>query len=122
MVLVDTSIWVDHLRVGDARLVVLLEAGKVLMHPFVLGELALGSLRNRDVVISSMRDLPQAAVPTFDEVMHFVKQRALFGLGIGYVDVHLLAAAQLTAGATLWTRDRRLSAVAEKLSLTTTNL
>ncbi|MDN4573985.1 VapC toxin family PIN domain ribonuclease [Pandoraea cepalis] len=117
MILVDTSVWIDHLRAGDATLVRLLETGRVLAHPYVIGELALGSLKNRDVVISTLRDLPRVAVATDDEVLRFIGEQALFGLGIGYVDAHLLAATRLTPGAAIWTRDKRLAATAERLSL-----
>ncbi|EON15014.1 MULTISPECIES: type II toxin-antitoxin system VapC family toxin [Pandoraea] len=117
MILVDTSVWIDHLRAGDATLVRLLETGRVLAHPYVIGELALGSLKNRDVVISTLRDLPRVAVATDDEVLRFIGEQTLFGLGIGYVDAHLLAATRLTPGAAIWTRDKRLAATAERLSL-----
>lgn len=117
MILVDTSVWIDHLRAGDATLVQLLETGRVLAHPYVIGELALGSLKNRNVVISTLRDLPRVAVATDDEVLHFIGEQTLFGLGIGYVDAHLLAATRLTPGAAIWTRDKRLAATAERLSL-----
>ncbi|HYD67860.1 type II toxin-antitoxin system VapC family toxin [Azospirillum sp.] len=117
MILVDTSVWIDHLRNADPALVRLLEGGRMLAHPFVTGELALGSLRQRDVVLGALQDLPQATVARDDEVLRFIDQNALFGLGIGYVDVHLLAAVRLTPGAFLWTRDKRLRAVAERLKL-----
>jgi len=117
VILIDTSVWVDHLRTGDARLSGLLDGGGVLGHPFVTGELALGNLRQRGLVLSALRELPQATVATDEEVLHFIDRRALFGLGVGYVDAHLLAAVRLTAGAKLWTRDRRLQAVATQLDL-----
>jgi predicted nucleic acid-binding protein len=117
MILVDTSIWIDHLRAGDATLQGLLEHGRVLAHPFVIGELALGRLRQRDIVLGGLHDLPQAEVARDEEVLHFIAAKALFGLGIGYVDAHLLTAVQLTAGASLWTRDRRLRVAADQLSL-----
>ena len=116
MILVDTSIWVDHLRQGDARLKTLLEAGQVVVHPFVLGELALGNLRQRTAVLSSLRDLPHAVSARNEEVLDFIERHALAGLGIGLVDAHLLASARLTS-ASLWTRDKRLGAVAVKLGL-----
>jgi predicted nucleic acid-binding protein len=118
VILVDTSVWVDHLRAGDKTLARLLEAGRVLAHPFVAGELALGNLRQRDHVLSALEDLPQAAVASHQEVLHFIGQRRLFGLGIGYVDVHLLASVRLSETALLWTRDQRLRAVADRLGLT----
>jgi predicted nucleic acid-binding protein len=117
MILVDTSVWIDHLRRRDEILTSLLEQGAVLAHPFVIGELALGSLPRRDFVLNSLRRLPRANVARDEEIMRFVDREALFGIGIGFVDAHLLAATRLTAGATLWSRDRRLQGAAEKLSL-----
>ena len=114
--IVDTSIWVDHLRQGDARLKTLLEAGQVAIHPFVVGELALGNLRQRNIVLSSLRDLPHAVSASNEEVFDFIERHALAGLGIGFVDAHLLASARLTS-ASLWTRDKRLNAAAVKLGL-----
>jgi predicted nucleic acid-binding protein len=119
VILVDTSVWVDHLRTGDRVLGQLLDSGGVLGHRFVTGELALGNLRERDLVLSALRELPQATVASDDEVLHFIDRQALFGLGIGYVDAHLLAAVLLTLGAKLWTRDRRLKAAATQLGLAT---
>ena len=120
MILVDTSIWIDHLRGTETHLSVLLTNGQVCMHPHVLGEIALGSLRNRKIVLDSMRDLPQATVATDEEVFRFVEDHTLFGLGIGYTDAHLLAAACLSPGTQLWTRDRRLGLAATRLSLSFT--
>ncbi|HMD63516.1 MAG TPA: type II toxin-antitoxin system VapC family toxin [Stellaceae bacterium] len=117
MILLDTSVWVDHLRVGDAVLEHLLDRGAVLGHPFVIGELALGNLRQRDLVLKALRELPRATVAADEEVLHLIDRRALYGLGIGYVDAHLLAAVRLTTGARLWTRDRRLQAIATQLGL-----
>jgi predicted nucleic acid-binding protein len=117
VILVDTSVWVDHLRSGDRVLRHLLYSGEVLGHRFVTGELALGNLRERDLVLSALRELPQATIVSDDEVLHFIDRRALFGCGIGYVDAHLLAAVQLSAGAKLWTRDKRLQAAASQLGL-----
>lgn len=108
MILVDTSVWVDHLRRGDAALVALLERAAVVMHPFVVGELACGSLHDRRAVLSLLQDLPAAAVATPEEALGFIERHALHGQGIGYVDVHLLASAALTEGGKLWTRDARL--------------
>jgi hypothetical protein len=108
MILVDTSVWVDHLRRGDAALIGLLNEGQVLGHPAVVAEVALGSLANRAGVISLLSNLPQAVPATHDEVMTFVEDHRLFGLGIGYVDAHLLAATALSANTSLWTRDKRL--------------
>jgi predicted nucleic acid-binding protein len=122
VILVDTSVWVDHLRVGDKALVELLDAGMVLAHPFVIGELSLGNLHQRRTILESISDLPQAVVATDAEVLHFIDRHLLFGRGIGYLDVHLLAAVRLTAGAALWTRDRRLHEIAERLGLAMSGL
>jgi predicted nucleic acid-binding protein len=117
VILVDTSIWVDHLRAGNAMLAALLDAGMVLTHPFVIGELSLGALPQREAVLSALADLPPAVVATDAEVLGFIDRHALFGRGVGHVDAHLLAATRLTAGAELWTNDRRLNAVADALGL-----
>jgi predicted nucleic acid-binding protein len=117
VILVDTSIWVDHLRWGDDRLTSLLNAGMVLTHPFVIGELALGNLGARETILSDLSDLPCAVVATESEVLRFIDRYALFGRGAGYVDIHLLAAVQLTADAELWTRDKRLHSIAVQLGL-----
>jgi predicted nucleic acid-binding protein len=119
VILVDTSVWVDHLRSPDRRLVQLLDLGQVLVHPFVIGELALGNLRQRPVILQTLRDLPHAIVAAHDEVLTFIERLELFKFGIGYVDVHLLAATRLMAGATLWTRDEQLRSAADGLRLTT---
>ena len=117
MILVDTSIWIDHLRTSDERLTQLLEAGQVLVHPFVISEMALGNLRNRDTVLGALQDMPQAAVATEPEVLRCIGTKGLFGLGIGYIDAHLLAAVLLTPGALLWTRDQRLLAASVPLGV-----
>ena len=117
MILVDTSVWVDHFRRGEPHLLDALNNGLVLMHPFVLGELACGNLKRRTEVLSLMSELPLAAIATEDEALEFIDRRRLMGRGIGYIDVHLLASVVLTATATLWTRDKRLSVVADDLAL-----
>jgi len=117
LILVDTSVWVDHLRHGDVRLAALLEHQTVLAHPQVIGELALGQLRHRDAVLSELMELPRATVASDDEVLRLIERETLYGSGLGYVDAHLLAATRLTPGALIWTRDRRLLSAAEKLSL-----
>lgn len=117
MILVDSSVWIDHLRADDERLIELLAAEEVLGHPFVTGEIALGYLRRRDAILADLRDLPQAVVATDQEVLDLINRLPLFGRGIGYVDAHLLAAVRLTAGARLWTKERRLKAVAAELGL-----
>jgi predicted nucleic acid-binding protein len=117
VILVDTSIWIDHLRQRDTDLTGLLNAGRVLAHRFVIGELALGNLQNRDVVLGALQDLPQAPVATDAEVLRFIATNVLFGIGIGYVDAHLLAALRLAPGARIWTRDKRLLAASVQLGL-----
>jgi predicted nucleic acid-binding protein len=119
VILVDTSVWIDHLRQGEPVLVENLNAGMVLVHPFVIGEVGLGSLRQRELVLGALRDLPQAEVATDGEVSAFVEREHLFGLGIGWVDAHLLAAVRLTPGVRLWSRDKRLAAVAARLGVAT---
>lgn len=117
MILVDTSVWIDHLRVGEPLLVELLNANRVLTQPFVIGELACGNLNNRKTVLSLLRKLPMARLATDDEVLFFVERYGLMGRGIGYIDAHLLAAVSLTGTVRLWTRDKRLGAVAESMRL-----
>ena len=117
MILVDSSIWIDHWRSSDERLVRQLGAGQVLAHCFVTGELALGNLIHRQAVLTALQDLPQATLATDAEVMGFIADNALAGSGIGYIDAHLLAAVRLTPGSQLWTRDKRLLAVGLRLGL-----
>lgn len=117
MILVDTSIWIDHLRSDDAILTHLLGNSAVLAHPWVTGELALGNLRNRDEVVGLLRGLPQATVATDEEILRLIEGKTLYGTGIGYVDAQLLAATKLTPDTTLWTRDERLSAITARLEL-----
>lgn len=117
MILVDTTVWIDHLRSGEPALVTALEGGQVLMHPYVLGELACGNLKNRKEVLRLLGDLPLAPTATEPEVLDFIERRALMGQGIGYIDVHLLASIVLEGAARLWTRDRRLDEVAAELDL-----
>jgi predicted nucleic acid-binding protein len=117
MILVDTSVWVDHLQRGNAQLAEQLGKGQVLAHPFVLGELALGSLQQRAKVLDAMQNLPMAAVASSDEVLTFIGTHALHGMGIGYVDAHLLASSRLSPPARLWTLDKRLQAAAHQMGL-----
>jgi len=117
MILVDTSVWVDHLRDGTPALAAALEQGRVLTHPFVLGELACGKLKNRGEVLQLLGELPAAPMASDPEALDFIERRALMGRGIGYVDVHLLASVALAGTAQLWTRDKRLAAVAADLEL-----
>ena len=117
MILVDTSVWIDHLRAGDAELAALLNGSQVLMHPFVLGELACGNLHNRVEVLALLKNLPQAVLANDEEVLFFIERHTLMGRGIGYVDAHLLAAVTLSGVTKIWTRDKRLRAVADALAL-----
>lgn len=116
MILADTSVWIDHLRRGDKRLVALLEDEQVCCHPFVIGELACGNLHNRDEILGLLHALPQAELADEPDVHHLVDSRSLWGRGLGWVDMHLLAAT-LLAGCTLWTRDKSLAAAANDLAL-----
>ncbi len=117
MTLVDTSVWVEHLRRGHPRLARLLDRGEVLGHPWVRGEVALRRLAQRREVLQLLGQLPQATVATDEEVLAFSGGEELFGLGIGYVDAQLLAATRLTPDARLWTADKRLAAAATTLDL-----
>ena len=116
MTLVDTSIWISHLRANNPRLVAALGKGLVLMHPFVIGELACGNLMNRVELLHLLGSLPAAQVATEAEALAFIEMKALAGTGIGYLDVHLLASASLS-NASLWTSDKKLGQVAETLGL-----
>jgi predicted nucleic acid-binding protein len=115
LILVDTSVWVDHFRRGDAGLVDLLERSAVVMHPFVVGELACGNLRDRGSILELLQDLPSASLASPAEALMFIERHALYGRGMGYVDVHLLAAVALMPGARLWTRDLMLRKTADLL-------
>ena len=117
MILVDTSVWIDHLRSGEPSLGAALEAGRVMMHPFVLGELACGNLANRSEVLELLGNLPAAPTATDPEVVNVIERRSLMGRGVGYIDVHLLASIALSGDGRLWTRDRRLAAAATDLEL-----
>lgn len=121
MILADTSIWVDHLRVPDPALTTLLEADNVASHAFVIGELACGNLRRREEILSLLHDLPQAEVAEEKEVLHFIDRHRLMGSGIGYVDAHLLASTVLTANLRLWSRDRRVADIALRLKVSFVN-
>ncbi|MHB1109141.1 MAG: type II toxin-antitoxin system VapC family toxin [Devosia sp.] len=117
MILADTSVWIDHLRIRDPTLERLMEAIELLMHPFVLGELALGSLHRREAKLMEWRKLPMAAVPRHDDILELIARNELFGRGIGYIDATLLASAMAMQGTKLWTRDRRLAAVAVEMKV-----
>lgn len=117
MVLVDTSVWIEHLRRGDDILARLLDGNQVLTHPFVIGEIACGNLAGRGEILSSLMDLPVLSPATESEALYFLERKRLMGRGIGFIDVHLLAAAALSPPARLWTRDQRLEALARGLDL-----
>jgi predicted nucleic acid-binding protein len=117
MILVDTSVWIDHFRHDDPALGGSLDQRQVLSHPVVIGELALGTLRQRDLILEALRGLPSALVAHDDEVHAFIDRHRLFGTGIGYIDAHLLAATFLTPDARFWTRDRPLRAAALRLGI-----
>ncbi|HEX9471040.1 MAG TPA: PIN domain-containing protein [Bradyrhizobium sp.] len=117
IILADTSIWIDHFRRGDLKLAQFLDRGDVVMHPFVIGELALGHVPKITEMIDDLQAIPKAIVANADEVLKFIADRKLSGSGIGYVDAHLLAATALAPETLVWTRDKRLNAVAQSLSL-----
>ncbi len=116
MILVDTSIWVEHLRAGSARLQALLHDDQVLCHPFVLGEVACGNLRRREQILALLAALPEARTAEHHEVLHLLGSARLYGRGLGWVDLHLLASA-LLSGCTLWTLDRPLQRAAAVLKV-----
>jgi predicted nucleic acid-binding protein len=117
MILVDTSIWLDHLHRSVPTLATLLDGSQVNTHPMIIGELALGALRDRQTILGLLADLPTISQATHTEVLSFVQTHALFGIGLSLVDAHLLAALRLSAPDRLWTRDRRLRAAADRLGI-----
>jgi predicted nucleic acid-binding protein len=116
MVIVDTSVWVSHLRHGNSRLQKLLQEGRVASHPFIIGELACGNINNRTEIISLMQSLPMLDVVEHEELLLFIEHNKMMGTGLGFVDVHLLAAAML-AGIPLWTQDKKLKQACSRLSI-----
>ena len=112
MILADTSVWIDHLRKADTALMVLLDQMQIVVHPFVIGELALGPLANRQSFLSALRAMPLAVDANDPEVLQFIEANALHGKGIGYIDAHLLVSVRLTPETRFWTRDKRLRAAA----------
>ena len=114
MVLVDTSVWVSHLRDGNAELANLLNDGRVLCHPLIVGELACGNLKDRAVILSFLQLLPMSIEAEHDEVLSFIENNRLMGKGMGYVDVHLITSAVLT-GVPVWTLDKKLAQAADSL-------
>jgi len=116
MVLVDTSIWVIHFRDGNRRLEKLLLDAEVACHPFIIGELACGNIKNRDEIISLLQSLPTTSTIELNDFLYFIERNKLIGMGLGFVDVHLLASAQLS-GIPLWTSDKRLKSAAIDLKI-----
>ena len=121
MILVDSAVWIDHLRSPIPFLDRLLDERDVLVHPLILGEIGMGSFRAREEILSSLGALPRALIALDEEVQDFVTRHHLFGLGIGYLDAHILVATRLTEEALLWTRDRRLNDIAERFGLAMQN-
>ena len=116
LILVDTSVWIKHLREGDKDLTLLLENGLVACHPFIIGELACGGMKNRNEIINLLNDLPLASQLEHDEIMEFIDNRKIMNQGIGYVDTHILGSA-IVSETRLWTLDKSLRKIAEKLSI-----
>lgn len=117
MIIVDSSVWIDHLRAAEPHMDEIVQQQLVRLHPFVLAEIALGNPPYRKKLLGNLSRLLPAPVATVEEMLLLVEREALYGLGLGFVDVHLLASAKLSPGATIWTRDKRLKAVAERLGL-----
>ncbi len=117
MVLIDTSVWIDHLRSSEPEMSVLHADRQIVMHPMVIGELACGNLPERSNALSYLASLPRIVVATDDEVLFFIERHQLMGTGIGYIDAHLLTASFLHGTTQLWTRDRRMLAVADQLGI-----
>ncbi len=121
MILVDTSVWIDHLRVGEDKLVALLNGGRVLTHPFVIGELACGNIHDRADVLKLLKNLPQAPVASQEEMLYFIENNKMMGRGIGFIDAHLMAATAMVDASRIWTRDKHLERVAADLNLAITD-
>jgi predicted nucleic acid-binding protein len=117
VILADTSVWIDHLRSSEPKLAAALEGGRVMTHPFVIGELACGNLKNRSEVLKLLGDLPAAPTATDSEVLGLIERRALMGRGVGYLDVYLLASVALVGDTRLWTRDKNLGGAAAEMDL-----
>lgn len=119
MILADTSIWIDHLRDSDPLMQMLLEAEQIVTHPYVIGEIALGFLPKRVEILTSLAEMPTAVLADPVEVLALIEQQGLHATGVGYVDVHLLASALLGDECRLWTRDKRLQKIAERMDVAT---
>ena len=117
MILVDTSVWIDHLRKAEDLLISLLNSTQVVIHPFVIGELACGNLKNRTAFLALLEKLPVIEPARHEEALFFIEHNQLMGRGIGYVDAHLLASLALSKHTFLWTRDKRLALVAQQLGM-----
>ena len=116
MILVDTSVWISHLRDRNSRLIGLLNNGEVLCHMFIIGELACGNIKNRNEILSLLKSLPMAGAADHDEVLKFIEIRKLARKGLGYIDVHLLASAILS-DSLIWSLDKKLSGIALELNI-----
>ena len=116
MILLDSSVWIDHLRKAEPAVVSLLNDHEVLCHPFVIGEIACGSLAQRQLVVKTLSALPKVTIAEHEEVLSYIKSHQLFSLGLSFIDIHLLASCTLSA-TQIWTRDRRLNDAATSLSL-----
>jgi predicted nucleic acid-binding protein len=117
VILADTSVWIDHFRSGNKELQKALNAGQIVIHPAIVAELALGSLHERTKTLAMLDLLPQVRVARFSELRHMIEARRLYNLGIGLIDVHLVAAVFINSPTLLWTRDRRLRKAAEALGI-----
>lgn len=117
MILADTSVWVDHFRSGDSEMRDRLNAGEVAIHPFIVAELALGSLRNRTRTLALLDQLPQVRAAQLSEVRAMIEARHLYNVGIGLTDAHLIASVLISPAVALWTRDKQLRKVAEGLGI-----
>ena len=117
MVLIDTVVWIDHFHSNDEHLSMLLENEQIVMHPMIIGELAMGNLANRQQTLEDFAKLPEISVARHEEVLFFIEHHQLMGTGIGYIDAHLLTASVLHGATQLWTRDRRMMAVADELGI-----
>ena len=116
MVLVDTSVWASHLRTGDTHLKSILQDGEVVCHPFIIGELSCGNIKNRNEVISLLQALPTVKTSDHDEILHFIEAHHLMGIGLGLIDVHLLASAILS-DVLIWTYDKKLNQIAVEMGI-----
>jgi predicted nucleic acid-binding protein len=117
MILADTSVWIDYLRQGEPLMVEKLRQGQIVMHGMVLGELAIGTFKNRQLLLKRWKSLPMIQVATDEQVLELLETHQLMGRGIGWIDLHLLAAVSLGSNLQLWTRDKRLKTIAEDLNL-----